>query len=96
MKRVLLTLVALSVALAGSARAQEAASENKRTVLEEIVARVNNEIITLSALERSRRLLRQELSTKFSGTQLEEEYKKQEADLLRDLIDEALLVQRAA
>lgn len=66
-----------------------------RVVLEEIVARVNNEIITLADLERSRRQLRQELSEKYSGEELEKQLREREKNVLRDLIDQSLLVQRA-
>lgn len=71
-----------------------APEKGERRVLEEIVARVNNDIITRSDLEQSRRLLRQELSQRYSGAELEQKYKEQEANLLRDLIDQNLLVQR--
>ncbi|MFQ5663161.1 MAG: peptidylprolyl isomerase [Terriglobia bacterium] len=83
----------LAVLLAGPVWA--AAPESvQRVVLEEIVARVNNEIITLSDLERSRELLREELGAKHSGAELEAKVQEQAGDLLRDLIDQALLVQR--
>jgi peptidyl-prolyl cis-trans isomerase SurA len=71
------------------------AHAGERQVVEEIVARVNNEIITLSDLERSRQLLRQELNQRNSGAELERLYQEQEPNLLRDLIDQQLLVQRA-
>lgn len=67
----------------------------ERRVVEEIVARVNNEMITLSQLERSREELRQELSQQYSGEELEQKYREEEKKLLRDLIDQELLVQRA-
>ncbi|MGH9804493.1 MAG: peptidylprolyl isomerase [Candidatus Acidiferrales bacterium] len=65
-----------------------------REVLEEIIARVNNEVITRADLERSRQLLRQELGQRVSSrTELERLYSEQEPNLLRDLIDQSLLVQ---
>ena len=70
-------------------------ADGNREVVEEIVARVNNEIITLSDLERSRQLLRQELGQRAHGAEFERLLQEQEPDLLRDLIDQSLLVQRA-
>lgn len=66
----------------------------ERQVVEEVVARVNNQIITRSDLEQARGLLRQELAREFMGEELERELQEREKDLLRDLIDQALLVQR--
>ena len=66
-----------------------------RVVLEEIVARVNNQVITLADLERSRQAMREELSREAAGPELEKQLQEKEKDLLRDLIDQSLLVQRA-
>ena len=65
-----------------------------RLVLEEIVARVNNQIITLADLERSRQSLREELAREHIGAELEKQLQERDKDLLRDLIDQTLLVQR--
>jgi len=65
------------------------------TVVEEIVVRVNDSIITRSDLERSRRQLRQELQQE-GGTDVEKEFTERQKDLLRDLIDQRLLIQKAA
>jgi peptidyl-prolyl cis-trans isomerase SurA len=67
---------------------------NNRVVLEQIVARVNNQIITLSDLEVGRQRLRNELGQEHSGAELEQKLKEAETNLLRDLIDQQLLVQR--
>jgi len=65
-----------------------------REVLEEIVARVNNEVITRGDLEKSRRLLRQEMGQRVKDrAELERQFTEQEPNLLRDLIDQSLLVQ---
>lgn len=64
-------------------------------VIEQIAARVNEDIITLGDIERSRGQLRQELSQQFTGAQLEAEYARREKDILRDLIDQQLLLQKA-
>lgn len=65
-----------------------------RLVLEEIVARVNNRIITLADLERGRQSLREELAREFTGAELDSKVQERDKDLLRDLIDQTLLVQR--
>jgi peptidyl-prolyl cis-trans isomerase SurA len=82
-------------ALAGPAPA--ATSPEKKKVVEEIVARVNNEIITLTDLEHSRNTLvdeaRQDCQN-CSPTQLEVAIKDKQQNLLRDLIDQSLLVQK--
>jgi parvulin-like peptidyl-prolyl isomerase len=65
-------------------------------VVERIVAKVNNEIITLGELERSRRQLEAELSRqRLQAAQLEAAMRQAETDLLRDRIDQLLLVQKA-
>ncbi len=65
-------------------------------VIEQIVAKVNGEIITESELERSRMLIEGELRQRgLTGRQLAEERALREKHLLRDRIDELLIVQRA-
>ncbi len=63
------------------------------TVVEEIVARINNEIITSSEMQQSREQVLGELKQKY-GAQAEQMFATQEKDVLRDLIDQRLLVQR--
>ena len=66
------------------------------TVIEEIIARVNNAIITRSELIKSLDQTKQEVHEKFgTGTAAEEEQKKRNKDILRDMIDQQLLVQKA-
>jgi len=75
-----------------------AAAQGNRRVLEEIVARVNNEIISRSELERSRATLRNEVQQdcpRCTPAELEERLAPLEKNLLRDLIDNLLLIQRA-
>lgn len=91
MKR-LLPLMAAAL-LAVPVFAQHADTTN-RAVLEQIVARVNNNIITLTELEQSRQTLRRELNEKYQGTELEQQYLEAEKTALRDLIDQQLLVQQ--
>lgn len=61
-----------------------------QTVVEEIVARVNNEIITTSDLKRSREQMRAEMQQQGADAA---KMAAKEKDLLRDLIDQQLLVQ---
>ena len=65
-------------------------------VVEEIVAKVNGEIITRSEIDRSRQKLAAELAqqSKLSGEALEAAVKEREKDLLRERIDQLLLVQK--
>ncbi len=73
------------------------AQQNAR-VVEEIVARVNNDIITLTQLERAQGSLRDEIRQdcpNCTPAQIEERYRDQSKNLLRDLIDQSLLVQKA-
>lgn len=73
-------------------------AQAKGTVVEEIVARVNNDIITLSDFEKADATLREEIAhdcQNCPASKMAEEYKGHQKDLLRDLIDQDLLVQRA-
>src|SRR5437868_5518891 len=63
------------------------------TVVEQIVARVNNDAITRTQLERSRAELQNELKQQF-GAQADEKFAERDKDVLRDLIDQQLLLQR--
>ena len=64
-------------------------------IVERIIARVNSEIITQRAYEQEQEKLRQQLAQQYSGAELEAQYKEQSKNLLRDLIDESLMVQKA-
>jgi len=64
-------------------------------VLEQIVAKVNNEIITLGELDRSRRQMESELKRQqLPANKIQEVMQQAEPDLLRDRIDQLLLVQK--
>ncbi len=67
----------------------------RRRVVDRIIARVNAEIITQRQFEREREDLRTQLAEQLSGAQLETQFLEQSKDLLRDLIDQALMVQKA-
>src|SRR5208282_6226469 len=63
-------------------------------VVETTIPRINNEVITSSELNRERELLHQELQGHFTGLQLQTEFQTREKDLLRQLIDNSLLLQK--
>jgi peptidyl-prolyl cis-trans isomerase SurA len=63
------------------------------TVVEEIVARVNNDIITRSEYNRSREQAKQELQQQ-DPTNADREFAEKEKNVLRDLIDQQLLLQK--
>jgi len=64
------------------------------TVIEEIVARVNNDIITRSELQHSKEEVRQELRQQY-GDKADAMFAQRDKDVLRDLIDQQLLLQKA-
>ena len=67
---------------------------NADTVVEEIVARVNNSIITRSDFQRSKDQLKDEVKSQESGGNSEKAYADREKDVLRDLIDQQLLLEK--
>jgi len=73
-------------------------AQTKDVVVEEIIARVNNDIVTLSDFQKAQATLRQEVSQDCQACtpdKMDAEYKDRSKNLLRDLIDQDLLVQRA-
>ena len=75
-----------------------AGAQTKSTVIEEIVARVNNEIITREDLDNARRSVAREIQdacTNCTSQHIQDQVDAKDKDLLRDLIDQSLLVQRA-
>jgi peptidyl-prolyl cis-trans isomerase SurA len=66
------------------------------TVVEEIVAKCNGDIVTRSDIDRARKELAENLQHDgMSGIALENALKQKEKDILRDRIDRLLLVQKA-
>jgi peptidyl-prolyl cis-trans isomerase SurA len=65
-------------------------------VLDEIVAKVNDDIVTKSELESEEQGLLQELYRRYSGTELDARVAEAKKELLRRLIDKRVLVQRAS
>ena len=73
-------------------------AQAKAAVVEEIIARVNNDIITMSDYQKADQQLREEVAHDCQGCppdKVQGQYKDQQKDLLRGLIDQSLLVQRA-
>jgi peptidyl-prolyl cis-trans isomerase SurA len=73
-------------------------AQSKGMVVEEIVARVNNDAITLSDVQKADQQLHEEIVHDCQGCssdKVEEVYKEKQKDLLRDLVDQALLTERA-
>ena len=64
------------------------------TVVEEIIARVNNEIVTRSEYVRSRDQLKQEIQQQ-DAANADRAFADRQRDVLRDLIDQQLLLQKA-
>ena len=67
----------------------------ERKLVGRVIARVNNDIVTNWQYEREEKKLRQSLAEQYSGAELDTQYKEQSKNLLRDLIDQDLMVQKA-
>src|SRR5271170_845560 len=75
-----------------------ARAQTKAVIVEEIIARVNNEVITRSDYQKAEEQLREEVAHDCQGCatdKLYDQFKEQQKDLLRGLIDQSLMVQRA-
>jgi len=83
MKKLVLTLIVL-ISLHAFAACQ---------VVEEIVTRVNGQIITLSEFQRSKDQLRDDVKQQ-DAANADKLYAEREKDILRDLIDQQLLLQK--
>ena len=64
-------------------------------LVERIIARVNNNIITQLQYDKERDKLRAQLAQKYSGAELEQQLQSHSKNLLRDMVDQDLLVQKA-
>src|SRR6202522_2533224 len=94
------SVLALSgaVLLTGSVLPSVARGQARSVVVEEIIARVNNDVITMSDYQKADEQLREEVAHDCQGCpqdKLMAEFKEQQKDLLRGLIDQSLMVQRA-
>ena len=63
------------------------------TVVEEIIARINNEIITRTEFSHAREQLRQDIQQQ-APQEADKIYAERQRDILRDLIDQQLLLQK--
>lgn len=63
-------------------------------VVGRVVARINSDIITNWQFDRESEKLRAQLAQQYSGTELDAQFRAQSKNLLRDLIDQDLLVQK--
>jgi len=99
-------LLLLAVGVAGSSRGQTADTPGLKAsgadapsgvrVVEEIIAKVNNEIVTRGELERTRRQLELELKRQGANAeQVKQALAEGQKESLRDRIDQLLLVQKA-
>jgi peptidyl-prolyl cis-trans isomerase SurA len=89
----LVVLTLLAALLPPSVRAQA-----KPAADADIVARVNNDVITLSDYQKAEQQLRDEVAHDCQGCpqdQIYAQFKDQQKDLLRGMIDQSLMVQRA-
>jgi peptidyl-prolyl cis-trans isomerase SurA len=89
--------VAFLLASPGRLAAQaQPTTEGKGTVVEEIVARVNNEIITLSDYQKAQKESQQEAQQECncSGDQLQAAIAEGQKNVLRGMIDQQLLIER--
>ncbi len=92
MKRALSITASLAVLMVTGALPAPAATK----IVDRIIARVNSEIITQRMFEQEKEKLRAQLSQDYSGAELEAQFRDQSKNLLRDLIDQSLMVQKAA
>lgn len=73
-------------------------TQSKDTLVEEIVARVNNQIITLSDYQKASQGLQDEVRQdcqNCTSDQMQAEMRERQKNLLRDMIDQQLLIERA-
>ncbi len=70
-------------------------SSQASSIFEEIVARVNSDVITKSEYDKNHELIKQQLQKNLKGDEYRQMVDKYEKEILRNMIDEALLVQKA-
>ena len=95
-----LTLILTLVVLASLAalRPPGVRAQAKPAADADIVARINNDVITLSDYQKAEQELRDEVAHDCQGCpqdQIDPKFKEQQKDLLRGMIDQSLMVQRA-
>jgi peptidyl-prolyl cis-trans isomerase SurA len=91
-------LAILLMPFAGPVVYAQAQQEGNAKVVEEIVARVNNSIITFSDYQKAAAALKEEVPQDCTGCtdqRIQDMFQEREKSLLRDLIDQQLLIQKA-
>jgi peptidyl-prolyl cis-trans isomerase SurA len=87
----------MCVGLGALAIAGTAPRATARTLLiERIIVRINNKIITQRQYDKELETLHAQLAQNYSGGELEQQFNLKKKDMLRDMIDQDLLVQKAA
>jgi parvulin-like peptidyl-prolyl isomerase len=87
-------IIASAVVVAGALAGSAVAADNV-TVIDQVVAKVNGDIVSQDELQRLQRELAAELKDQgASGPTFEREFQTHEKDILRNRIDELLLIQR--
>lgn len=66
-----------------------------RKLVGRIIARINSDVVTNWEFERERDKLREQLAQQYAGAELEAQFRAQSKNMLRDLIDQDLMVQKA-
>lgn len=87
--------VAAFVCVLGLVSALFVTARAERKVIERIVARVNDDIVTLTEYNNELIRLRNDLSRVYQGEELERAYEKQRDSALENIIQNKLLVQKA-
>jgi peptidyl-prolyl cis-trans isomerase SurA len=64
-------------------------------IVERIIARVNAEIVTQRKYDEEKQKLHEELARQYAGAELEAQFQEQSKNLMRDMIDQSLMVQKA-
>ncbi|HEY3740963.1 MAG TPA: peptidylprolyl isomerase [Bryobacteraceae bacterium] len=84
------------LAVAGVLVTGRLSAADNNPVLEEIVAKVNGDIVTFGEIERTKRQIEAELRTSqnLTGVRLQTAVQEREKDILRERIDQLLLVQK--
>jgi peptidyl-prolyl cis-trans isomerase SurA len=88
-------LLAATLSVASFASLCMAADPEKLTIVDQIVAKVNGDIVSQDEIHRLSKELGQELKAQgASGPQFQKEYEEKSRNVLRDRIDELLLIQK--
>jgi peptidyl-prolyl cis-trans isomerase SurA len=92
------TLACGALFLLAPAPAAAGRAQSKGVVVEEIIARVNNEVVTLSDYQKAAQGLAQEVAQdcpNCTPERIQGQLKDRQKNLLRDMIDQQLLIERA-